>query len=267
MKLQIHTPRKELSEVVKSIWVFEDSGLPETSPFKVVPFGSFDLLFQMRNSCWQSFDGDQWVIQPKVMMTGQFEKYVFIKPSGAFKTIGISLHPWCGKFFCSFPLNRITTGIIGGEELDRLMLYEYWNRFAEAKDNAQIFELAEKLIQTKLSSYKINKSVAHVIKEIQRKPTIDLKAAFETIPYSHRRIEQIFLEEVGISPKFYRKKNRFQLALKLMDSTTNFKTLTDLTYAAGYYDQSKFIRDFRFFTGETPKSYLKSNDNLGADFV
>lgn len=35
------------------------------------------------------------------------------------------------------------------------------------------------------------------------------------------------------------------------------KSLTDIAYESDYYDQAHFIKDFKEFTGLTPKEFLK----------
>jgi AraC-like DNA-binding protein len=36
-------------------------------------------------------------------------------------------------------------------------------------------------------------------------------------------------------------------------------SLTELAYRSGYFDQAHFIKDFKRYTGMTPKQYLKTN--------
>ena len=182
------------------------------------------------------------------------------------KTVGISLQPWSGKFFSRFPLHQLTMQIVGGEELDRDLLYEYWNRFAEAADDQEIMALAEKMVESKLGSFTANAAVESIIKDIQQQTSEDLSVIFDRVPYSTRRIEQLFMEEVGISAKFYRKKVRFQNALKGLKLKL-YPSLTDLAYATGYYDQAKFIKDFRSFTGDSPGKYLAAQGNVGGELV
>lgn len=36
-----------------------------------------------------------------------------------------------------------------------------------------------------------------------------------------------------------------------------FRSLTDIAYSLGYFDQSHFIRDFKLFSGVNPGIYLR----------
>jgi AraC-like DNA-binding protein len=38
--------------------------------------------------------------------------------------------------------------------------------------------------------------------------------------------------------------------------------LTDVSYACGYADQAHFIRDFKRFTGESPKNFIKQKERF-----
>lgn len=40
------------------------------------------------------------------------------------------------------------------------------------------------------------------------------------------------------------------------------QNLTKIAYSSNYYDQSHFIKDFREFTGITPKDFLGSDEML-----
>jgi AraC-like DNA-binding protein len=42
--------------------------------------------------------------------------------------------------------------------------------------------------------------------------------------------------------------------------------LMDVLFEGGYYDQSHFIKDFKYFSGRTPRRYNKTNVEL-ANYV
>ncbi len=66
---------------------------------------------------------------------------------------------------------------------------------------------------------------------------------------SERQLERRFRARVGVSPKRYARLRRFERAMALLDGPA---TLTEVAYAAGYYDQSHFIREVRAFAGRAP---------------
>ncbi|MBT8310124.1 MAG: AraC family transcriptional regulator [Flavobacteriaceae bacterium] len=81
------------------------------------------------------------------------------------------------------------------------------------------------------------------------------------IPMSRRNFERKFLEEVGVSPKMYAKIRRFSFCCSLMAGDRE-ADLMDVLHQGGYYDQSHFIKDFKYFSGRTPRKYAKTNNEL-----
>ena len=71
---------------------------------------------------------------------------------------------------------------------------------------------------------------------------------------SLRQFERKFKEFAGINPKLYSRVVRFQAATR--HKLEGIRDLTEIAYASGYYDQSHFIKDFRQFSGYTPKEYF-----------
>jgi AraC-like DNA-binding protein len=69
-----------------------------------------------------------------------------------------------------------------------------------------------------------------------------------------------------MSPKQFSKISRLQAALKLIGQGA-FNNLTDLALEAGYYDQAHFIKDFREFTGVSPKQFYADSLKLSALFM
>jgi len=87
----------------------------------------------------------------------------------------------------------------------------------------------------------------------------------EEVPMSRRSFERKFLEEVGVSPKIYAKIRRFGYTCSLMAGDRDVN-LMDVLHEGGYYDQSHFIKDFKYFSGRTPRRYAKNNVEL-ANYV
>jgi AraC-like DNA-binding protein len=73
---------------------------------------------------------------------------------------------------------------------------------------------------------------------------------------SERHFRRLFEREMGISPKAWQRLARFSQAMRMMQSP-RFRNLTSVAYACGYYDQTQFIEEFKFFIQLTPGEFLK----------
>lgn len=85
---------------------------------------------------------------------------------------------------------------------------------------------------------------------------VSIQALSDKTGYSTRYIDRVFREVVGLSPKTFCQIIRFQRLLNLLHSSEQ-QRLTDLADACGYYDQPQLIRQFKHYTGTTPRAYRK----------
>jgi AraC-like DNA-binding protein len=83
--------------------------------------------------------------------------------------------------------------------------------------------------------------------------------------YTERHIERIFMETIGLNPKKFSNIIRLHSFIKYIKEGSN--DLTTNAYDAGYSDQSHLIRDFKKYTGITPKEYLTKTNKLAINFM
>jgi hypothetical protein len=69
-----------------------------------------------------------------------------------------------------------------------------------------------------------------------------------------RQFQRRFKQLSGFPLKLYARIIRFGAAMQRYGN--NFRSLTDIAYECGYYDQSHFIHDFKEFSGYHPKQYF-----------
>ncbi len=79
----------------------------------------------------------------------------------------------------------------------------------------------------------------------------------ENCSLSVRQIERLVVSAVGVPPKYFHRTARFQRVLRSI-LLSHSKSYLPAVYDCGYYDQSHFIRDFRYYTGKTPGEFLTS---------
>jgi AraC-like DNA-binding protein len=77
---------------------------------------------------------------------------------------------------------------------------------------------------------------------------------------TERKLQRTFKEHFDITPKQYLKIARFRKVLKELSSGQ--RSQSDLTYHHGFTDQSHMIKEFRYFTGHTPKQLSKKLQSI-----
>ena len=78
---------------------------------------------------------------------------------------------------------------------------------------------------------------------------------------SVKNLERKFLEQTGVFPKLYMKLLRFNEAIKIK-TIHPCKGFTSIAHECGYFDQMHLIKDFKQFTGLSPKDFFTKNKEL-----
>ena len=111
--------------------------------------------------------------------------------------------------------------------------------------------------------------IARMCRPLQRHPAVALALArFDCAPHvarvgvvaaesglSRRRFIEVFVEEIGFTPKLYLRLQRFNRILHRVYGARAVDW-SEIAYLHGYADQPHFNREFREFSGLTPSQYL-----------
>ena len=84
--------------------------------------------------------------------------------------------------------------------------------------------------------------------------------------YTERHIERLFMESIGMNPKNFANIIKLHSFLQQLKSKSNTTSLTEISYQAGYADQSHLIKEFKKHTGMIPSQYSKKV-KLAINFV
>ncbi len=146
-------------------------------------------------------------LQAAAVVTGQIREPLLIRPTGSMGMFGVRFYPFGFSSLFKVPSHELSCNVY---DLNSVL-------------GANGRELQERVIGAKS-----NEELA------------------EEFNISARQLERLFQDKVGLSPNVFGRLVRFQsaVAAKLNDLTLS---LTDLSQAAGYYDQYHFIKDFKDF--------------------
>ncbi len=82
---------------------------------------------------------------------------------------------------------------------------------------------------------------------------------------SERSLQRLFENNIGVSPKMYKRICQFDQAFKQLNQH-HFRILTDIAYEHNFADQSHYNRVFREFTGITPQEYIRLSKPYNPEF-
>ncbi|WP_028549041.1 helix-turn-helix domain-containing protein [Paenibacillus sp. UNC451MF] len=125
-------------------------------------------------------------------------------------------------------------------------------------EETRMVELAESLIRPKLPEQDDNiVLINQIIDRIAEDREITkVDQVSECFSINKRKLQRLFEQYVGLSPKTVIKLYRLQNAAEAMDRGHQLDLL-ELSLKLGYYDQSHFIKDFKATVGKTPEAYTK----------
>ncbi|HSH00567.1 MAG TPA: helix-turn-helix domain-containing protein [candidate division Zixibacteria bacterium] len=85
---------------------------------------------------------------------------------------------------------------------------------------------------------------------------LTVEALARRLGLSRRTLHRLFVGRLGLGPKYFLRLWRFYLLLRSLRARGG-RSLTELAYEFGYFDQAHMINSFSAFTGQAPGDYLK----------
>ncbi len=150
---------------------------------------------------------------------------------------------------------------------DNSYMREFFSCLLRLHTLEEKIELFYLYFQENIDKSRVNELTRFMINEINNTcGNIRIGKLAEDLNYSERHISRIFQDSMGISPKTFARIIRFQNAVDAIINSSDF--LGNFFYELGYSDQAHFQREFKQYTGTTPKNfYTYSRSYKLADIV
>ncbi|MGV3630343.1 MAG: DUF6597 domain-containing transcriptional factor [Bacteroidota bacterium] len=268
MNYQTYDPSEELSAIVKCFWSLEApvADLPEKQ--RIVPDGCMELIFHYGDLYNQFREDGSCFTQPKAFVFGQITTPLEIAPTGATGILAARFHPEGFNPLASIPVREMENTAVSLEKLFGTEGVELEKQVIDCPGNTErIRIISDFLLQRMQSSEaidRVSKSCVEVLLQLNGQVSVD--ALSDQLNINRRQLERRFSSAIGLSPKQLSKIIRLQATLKMLDRG-QFENLTDLAYGNGYFDQAHFIKDFKEFTGMSPKQFYAGNLKMTALFL
>ena len=252
--VKVYSPSPALSDYICCFWSLDTLSSPYTE--LVYPTGNIQLIFHYREPFIDKDSSGYEIIQPEFSVCGQKISFSSVTAQENCGMIAAVLKTEAASALLGLPLHEITGRIISFTDIFRNWKNSAW-KFADSSDDFSRIEIIENFllrhirIKSQYHSHFIKKS----INEIRENRGMNLPfKTMDKFDLSERSLQRIFREEVGLSPKKFSEIVKFENSITLLNQG---KTMTDVCYEAGYYDQPHFIKTFKQFTGLTPLQYSR----------
>ncbi|MFC5724514.1 helix-turn-helix domain-containing protein [Streptomyces gamaensis] len=167
---------------------------------------------------------------------------LFLTPPGAFALLGVPMRELAGVHV---PL----ACVVGDRPQDRLA-----DRLASAPDWPARFDLLDRLLPVLLAAGPAPAPAVlrawHTLEETAGR--IRISELADGAGLSRRRLEALFREQIGVSPKTAARILRFHRAFRMITDETRDVGLAVVAARCGYADQAHLSREVRALSGDSP---------------
>ena len=232
---------------------------------KLIPQRNISLRFNMNDTPqYVILNGEEHLLE-HAYFSGLHDHFInaHLKINGKIDTLGICFFPDGFFPFINFPVAECKNQVLGAAEVGLKTYKTISEKIKEVPHVEERLEILEKelvLFLTKNIGASENfRRIFNVLKQTENPLQIAEFCNRNTI--GKRTLERLYNKYLGIPATTFAKLNRFHNSMNQLLSN-DFTKLSDLAFDNGYFDQMHFIRDFKRFTGDTPKSFIRQNNSI-----
>ena len=268
MKYQVYDPTPALKPFVKCFWTLEDNKPSEPERQRVIPDGCMEMIFHYGDLYKQYFDNGSSVIQPRSFIFGQITSYIEIAPTGTSGIVAARFLPEGLRPFLPISVSSLENKAVSLQKIFGAKGKIVEETVISATGNKQRIQLIEDFLMEMLTRPQAIDTITKAcVKEIfASQGQAGMMELANKVNVNCRNMERRFAAAIGMSPKQLSKVVRLQAAIKMLGQK-KIGSLTSLALENGYYDQAHFIKDFKEFTGVSPKLFFADNMKLSSLFI
>lgn len=260
MQSRTFLPGHSLESFVECFWYLEDWD-PVDPRERILPTGNLELLIDVSGGKIASQTGV--VVSERnqsnpALIKGIHSRFLDIDTRAHVSLIGIEFKPGGSYPFFAVPAGEFHNLQIPLIDLWKADLSHLEDRLLDAVAVEDCFRILEEFLLAKILRHRqLNPAVVFALDKFQRQYNPDkISQVVRQTGYSAKHFIKLFREQVGLSPKLFSRLQRFHRSIAAL-ATTSEPHWAELAADCGFFDQSHFINEFRYFSGLTPAMYLK----------
>ena len=177
--------------------------------------------------------------------------------SGTLRVFNIRFTAVGFRALFGIPARVLADGAHDAEAVLGLEVGELAERLAAIGELPAMSAIANEFLEQRLGG--LTRPSAAVVRAAamleQRHGGVEIAQLASAYGISVRQLERSFLEQVGVAPKTFGRLARLSHALDMRRKDVR-EDWASIALAAGFFDQSHMVRDFRALTGETPERFI-----------
>ena len=259
-------PSYPLNRYIKAYWFLEGT-IPAgyLQPERIFPDGCMELIIHYGDA-FHKVNKNNIEKQLNSFVYGQLEEYIELLPSASTGVMGIKFYPQGLSHFTDVPVNEFKNLAIGLSNIFKNDCRQLEAAISDAKDATERVAFVERFLYNCLKEPQTNNGLVNsIIADIYKsKGNITIAEIVQRYKTGERQVERLVTQSVGLSPKLFSRIVRFQQVFNLAPAANN---LTGLALEAGYFDQAHFSREFKSFTGLSPRQFFKGQFEFSSYFL
>ena len=261
MQFQVIYPSPPLAPYIRHYWILESDKHDGIIKERVVPTGNIELMFHFRKPFLSISPSGKSESQALSMISGISHSWFDVSTGGESGALAVTFYPGAAAYFFNLPMMELEGKSLHLGDVDISDVGFIEEQMAEAASTAERVRIVENFLVKRLQSLSVNdfRLVKHGVQLIKNhRGQIRASELSEKLCVTPRTLERKFAFYVGNTPKKFIKIVRFH---EVMTNLTSVKMgkLTQHALENGYFDQAHFIKDFKTYSGYTPKELLSNN--------
>jgi methylphosphotriester-DNA--protein-cysteine methyltransferase len=256
-----HDPPAGLATHVQCFWTSRSDRPVAAEDDRVLPDGCADLIFDFgdRDERGESVDGG-----PRSYVVGTMTEALLVRRTGRADMLAVRFRPGGAHAFLRVPLGDLTDQSVALDALG-----EPWRGLARRMHAAPVVERRAVLAAALAASFRPEPAVEQVVRcawlrIVASVGALPVRALADGLGVGERRLQRLFRERIGLTPKEAGRLARFRTAVGHMRRRPA-TPLGRVGLEAGYYDQPHFIREFSRFAGLPPEAWRRERRQADAD--
>lgn len=258
----IYFPTGEIEKTfIKSIWRLSDNDLNHRKEI-ILPKGTVEIIFNFSDTI-DYFNPSLQVSKclPSVFVNGINFKPFELTKSGRQEFLGIQLNGIGLRMLSNVSTKEFNDSVLYGRDvcpqLDNLADELYFKQSFDEQVEILLSWASKKF---RLNNFHSSLTRVQYLTKLNCGQNLTIKELSRKLCLSDRQLRRLSNDWLGMKTEEFIHYSKYLDSLYLLHHSK--QTLTEIGLEAGYYDQSHFIREFKSYTGLTPKQYREANTSL-----